>query len=134
MVVFIEPDDELLEPIDIETRSAWIEAAVAHLYPLISRATFETRKDDRGRDLPVRPARDILRRAVAAQIVAWWRWEIDPTSRAQQGRTQASVSLGPATVSYDHRDDHAAQFALVRDGIDPTALSLIRAITKQPNY
>lgn len=132
MVVFIEPDDELLEPIDIETRSAWIEAAVSRLHPLISQATFQTRKDDRGRELPVPPARDILRRAVAAQAIAWWRWEIDPAVPAT--RTKSSVTLGPATVSYDHRDEHAAQFARVRDGIDPTAASLIRTIIQQPAY
>lgn len=132
MVVFIESDDELLEQVDIEARPAWIEAAVSRLYPLISQATFETRKDDRGREVPVPPARDILRRAVAAQVTAWWRWEVDPTVSAP--RAKGSVTLGPATVSYDHRDDHAAQFARVRDGVDPTALSLIRTITKQPAY
>lgn len=132
MVVFIEPDDELLEPIDIETRPAWIEAAVSRLHPLISQATFETRKDDRGREVPVPPAQDILRRAVAAQITAWRRWEIDPTAPAT--RTKSSVTLGPATVSYDYRDNHAAEYGRVRDGIDPTAASLIRTIIQQPAY
>lgn len=134
MVIFIEPTDPLLDPIDATVRPAWIEAAVARLHPLISRASFHIATDEQGRDLPVPPARDVLRRAVAAQVMAWWRWEVDPTAPASKSRAASSMSLGPATVSYDHRDNHAAEFAKVRDGIDPTALSLLRTIIHQPIY
>lgn len=134
MVIFIEPTDELLEPIDVTVRPAWIEAAVSRLHPLISRASFRTVTDEQGRDLPVPPAQDVLRRAVAAQVMAWWRWEIDPTAPASKSRAKSTMSLGPGSVSYDHRDNHAAEFAEVRDGIDPTALSLLRTIIHQPIY
>lgn len=134
MITFIEPTDELLADINIDQRPAWISAATDRLLPLLQRATFTTDIDLAGVERPEQPARDIIRRAIATQIRSWLWWEIDPTANAQQSRAQASVSLGPATINYDYRDDHAAQSAQVRDGIDPTAAALLRSLIRQPVY
>ena len=134
MITFIEPTDELLADVDIDQRPAWISAAVDRLLPLLQRATFTTITDLEGVERPEPPAQDIIRRAIGTQIRSWLWWEIDPTSSAQQSRAQASVSLGPATINYDYRDDHAAQSAQARDGIDPTAAALLRSLIRQPVY
>lgn len=134
MITFIDVTDELLADIDLDARPAWISAATDRLLPLLQRATFTTDIDLEGVERPEPPARDIIRRAIGAQIRSWLWWEIDPTSNAKQSRAQASVSLGPATINYDYRDDHAAQSAQARDGIDPTAAELLRSLIRQPVY
>ena len=134
MITFIDVTDELLADIDLDARPAWISAATDRLLPLLQRATFTTDIDLEGVERPEPPARDIIRRAIGAQIRSWLWWEIDPTSNAKKSRAQASVSLGPATINYDYRDDHAAQSAQARDGIDPTAAALLRSLIRQPVY
>ena len=134
MIAFIDVTDELLADIDLDARPAWISAATDRLLPLLQRATFTTTIDLEGVERPEPPARDIIRRAIGAQIRSWLWWEIDPTSNAKKSRAQASVSLGPATINYDYRDDHAAQSAQARDGIDPTAAALLRSLIRQPVY
>lgn len=134
MITFIDTTDEFLADVDIDQRPAWISAAVDRLLPLLQQATFTTTIDLEGVERPEPPARDIIRRAIGTQIRSWLWWEIDPTASAKKSRVQASVSLGPATINYDYRDDHAAQSAQARDGIDPAAATLLRSLIRQPVY
>lgn len=134
MLVLIDTTDALLDPLDMAVRPGWIAAATNRLYPLLQRATFTTTTDELGVERPDEPARDIIRRAIGAQVAAWYRWEIDPTAPAGKARVQSTVSLGPASVSYDHRDGYAAEYAQVRDRIDPAAETLLRTLIRQPTY
>lgn len=131
MYQMIEVTDPLLEQIPIDDREQWIFQATQRLIPLLSIASYQVDSDG----VPVDPVvRSRLRFAVASQALTWHKWGIDPLSLGDVSRLKTSASLGPASVTYDHRDGYAEQKATVRDGIDPSAVAWLRPLLRQPSY
>lgn len=132
MFEFITAGDALLDPIPAEKRAPLAAAAQARLMTVLHAATFTV--DDTGTPAS-ETVRERLRQAAAAQVLAWHRWGIDPNDAGpDKGRVKATAQLGPASVSYDFRDNYAAARARARDDIDPGALAWLRPLLTQPAY
>lgn len=126
----IDLTDPALDPVPIEDRETLIEYATRKVMQALTHARYETDEDGVPTDTTVRMR---LTYAVIEQALTWHQWGINPAT-ASTDRAVQSHSLGPATVTYDHRDGHAEKQAQVRDEIAPAALAWIRPILHQPAY
>lgn len=126
----IDLADPALEPIPIEDREALIGHATRRVVRALTHARYATDEDGTPTDTTVRMR---LTYAVIEQALVWHQWGINPSTTNAERAVQ-SHSLGPATVTYDHRDGHAEKQARARDEIAPGALAWLRPLLHQPVY
>lgn len=126
----IDLSDPALEPIPIEDRETLVEYATRRVMLALTHARYETEDDGTPTDTTVRMR---LTYAVIEQARAWHQWDINPAD-TNADRAVQSHSLGPATVTYDHRDGHAEKQAKARDELAPASLAWLRPLLHQPAY
>lgn len=127
----IDLTDPLLDRIPIETREDLVAFAERRILSALTHARFEV--DTNG--LPVDATVQLrIKYAIVEQALAWHKWGVNPASAEGEPRTVASHSLGPATITYDHRDGQSEQRAQARDGIAESAYAWIRPLLYQPTY
>lgn len=130
MMPHIDLSDPALEPIPTEDRETLIGYATRKVMQALTHARYATDEDGVPTDTTVRMR---LTYAVIEQALAWHQWGINPAD-TNADRAVQSHSLGPATVTYDHRDGHAENQARARDEIAPGALAWLRPLLYQPAY
>lgn len=131
-MLLVDFTDPQLDPIPIEDREMMVGYATRRILTALTHARYDTNADGRPVDKTVELR---LQYAIIEQALEWHRWKINPSSAgADSERTKSTTALGPASISYDFRDNVAASRAQARDGIAPAAYAWLRPLLHQPAY